>query len=349
MHQTTSRAPFFAATDHPIVKVGLVVWDAVAAAKNYSQLFQLGPWAFCEFAPTVSTLRDEAVDEDSFRVRVATNTIGDKEIELVQPLGQPNPYRAFLDERGEGIHHLGFAATDDYDTLVASAAAHGLTIEMEAIYPGPRRLVHFGPWQELGIFLEYSDVPAPELTPWGRHNQPGTGWISMEEKRIAQIGIVTDDSERMARRYHELFGIGPWVLYDFKPPAGEARVLHDIPVEPGTDHLIKAAIADHTNLQFELLQPVIGPSTHLEYLLDKGPGAHHLSFDVVDDHDELVATMQDRGIGIEMAGLGGDAFLYTYLATRDELATFWEVVKFFPEEDVMAGAYGVYPPEGTEV
>lgn len=338
-------SPFFPAMDQPITKIGLVVRDAARTAKSYSEMFELGPWSFYDLEPAVTSLAGRPHAGGCFGVRLAANQIGDKRIELLQPLYGTSPYRNFLQERGEGVHHLAFPPTNQYGGLIASAPEYGLTVEMEAAWPGSQRRLLVGPWQDLGILIEFSDLAPTDLAPWGHFRSPRPGWISVEKKRIGQIGIVTDDSERMARRYHELFGIKPWVLFDFKPPIGNARLLHDVTVCPGTDHLIKAAIADHCNLQFEFLQPVIGPSTHLEYLQARGQGAHHLSFDIVDDHDELVANAQARGLGIEMAGIAGDAYLYTYLDTRDRLGTFWEVVKFYPEEDIMAGAYGIYPPE----
>ena len=34
--------------------------------------------------------------------------IGNMQIEIIQPDDKPNPWREFLEKRGEGIHHIGF-------------------------------------------------------------------------------------------------------------------------------------------------------------------------------------------------------------------------------------------------
>ena len=38
--------------------------------------------------------------------------IGNLSLEFIQPDNKPNPWRGFLDTRGEGIHHLGFRVQD---------------------------------------------------------------------------------------------------------------------------------------------------------------------------------------------------------------------------------------------
>jgi hypothetical protein len=106
---------------------------------------------------------------------------------------------------------------------------------------------------------------------------------------------------------------------------------------------IRAAIARHGGLEIELLQPVLGPGTHMDFLQTIGPGAHHVSLGEVDNHDEFVASLQAHGVDIEMAGVAGPAFRYTYLDTQQTLGTVFELIKFDAEADVMAGLYGTYP------
>ena len=83
----------------------------------------------------------------------------------------------------------------------------------------------------------------------------------------------------------------------------------------------------------------------MEFLREIGAGAHHLSLGDSVHHDQSVAALQSHGIGVEMAGVAGPAFLYTYMETQQALGTVLEVLKFDPEADVMAGLYGVYPPD----
>lgn len=337
--------PLVKAMDLKIAKVGIVVRDAVQTAKRYSRLFGVGPWNFHDLEPTLSVLQGKPVERAACGVRVARADLGDKRLELVQPLYGASCPMAYLWERGEGVHHLGLGAVDGYDELLARLERGGMRIETMGELDGSRRFAQFGSWQGLGVLFEVSE-PGPGLPePWGRFEAPGQGAVESTDKRIAQIGIVTDDAEAMARRYWELLGTGPWYLFDWRPPVGEAKVLHGVAVQPGVECRIRAAIADHPNLQIELLEPVSGPSTHMEYLRSHGAGSHHLSFDIVDDHDEAVEALGAEGIEIEMQGLAGPAYQYTYMATQRQLGTVWEMVKFYPEEDETAGLYGTYPPE----
>ena len=77
----------------------------------------------------------------------------------------------------------------------------------------------------------------------------------------------------------------------------------------------------------------------------RGQCAHHLSFDVVDDHDEIVASVKKRGIEVEMTGEIGDAAIFTYLATKNELGTTFELAKVHPGVEDKTVPYGSYPPD----
>ncbi|MFC2031482.1 VOC family protein [Chloroflexota bacterium] len=338
-----TREPLIKGMDLQITKVGIVVHDAVRTAKLYSRLYGLGPWTFHDIEPSLAVFQGKPGDGATCGVRLAVAELGDKKVDLVQPLYGSSCPMAHLWERGEGIHHLSLNLPDGYDALLEMLKREGVRVETEGEVSGQGRFVQFGSWQSLGVLFEVWEPGAGLPEPWGRLEAPGRGAVETAGKRIAQIGIVTEDAEGMARRYWELFGIGPWLLFEWRPPVGEAKVLHGVPVQPGVETVIRAAIADHPNLQIELLEPVTGPSTHMEYLRTHGPGPHHLSFDIVEDHDETVEALGAEGIVVEMQGLAGPAYQYTYMATQRQLATVWELVKFFPEEDVDAGMYGTYP------
>ena len=70
------------------------------------------------------------------------------QIELIQPNEAPSTWRKFLDEHGEGMHHLAFQVRDS-KAQVARAEAAGL------------RLVQHGTYGDGGG--EYNDLDAPEL------------------------------------------------------------------------------------------------------------------------------------------------------------------------------------------
>jgi hypothetical protein len=66
--------------------------------------------------------------------------VGALELELIQPLeGENNAYRQFLDERGEGIHHILFE-TQDMDGTVSLVKEQGVEVLQngDGIRPGTR-------------------------------------------------------------------------------------------------------------------------------------------------------------------------------------------------------------------
>jgi methylmalonyl-CoA/ethylmalonyl-CoA epimerase len=47
-----------------------------------------------------------------WRVRISNTKVGEHEIELLQPSGGASALQEFLDERGEGVHHIAYLADD---------------------------------------------------------------------------------------------------------------------------------------------------------------------------------------------------------------------------------------------
>jgi methylmalonyl-CoA/ethylmalonyl-CoA epimerase len=70
-----------------------------------------------------------------WRVGIYNIMMGDIELELLQPLEGQDLLREYLDNVGEGIHHIGFA-TDDIEKATERMAAMGIKKIMGA--PGPK-------------------------------------------------------------------------------------------------------------------------------------------------------------------------------------------------------------------
>ena len=77
---------------------------------------------------------DKVIDVPEQKVRVAFIPVGEVTIELVQPTSEDSPVAAYLEKRGEGMHHLALQV-DDLSAALAELAEQG----MQLIDKTPRR------------------------------------------------------------------------------------------------------------------------------------------------------------------------------------------------------------------
>ena len=103
-------------------------------------------------------VHEQAVREDQ-GVKAALLTIGESDIELLEPLGPDTPVGRFLERRGEGIHHI-CLQTDDIDKELADLKAKGV----ELIDQEPRqglvgRICFLHPRSTKGVLVELAQPP----------------------------------------------------------------------------------------------------------------------------------------------------------------------------------------------
>ncbi len=108
-----------------LFQVGIVVRDLKESMKTYGTLLGISDWTEVEVNSStiaIMTYHGKPVDH-SFKA--AFTMLGDLMIELLEPLEGPGIYRDFLNEKGEGIHHLGHARVDDLDAAVQALEEAG--------------------------------------------------------------------------------------------------------------------------------------------------------------------------------------------------------------------------------
>lgn len=97
-------------------------------------------------------------------VKAALLTIGASEIELLEPLAAGTGVARFLEQRGEGLHHLCFATNDVYRELTV-ARARGLDLIDHQPRQGLAGLVCFlHPRASHGVLIEYAQPPLQTYT-----------------------------------------------------------------------------------------------------------------------------------------------------------------------------------------
>ena len=125
-----------------------------------------------------------------------------------------------------------------------------------------------------------------------------------------QCAVVVANLDDAVRRWGDLLAIGPWTAYRLEPPLLKDMLYHGEEVEFSLRH----ALAWQGDLQFELVQPLGGPSIFSDHLADHGEGLHHIG-KYVPDHPGAVTEalgagfiplQSARGFGAE----GDGAFAY---------------------------------------
>jgi len=128
----------------------------------------------------------------------------------------------------------------------------------------------------------------------------------MKAGDIIQVAHVVRDLDRTMRYYWETFGIGPWEVYTFAPPAVRNSTYRGRP----SDHTFLLAVTWRGGAQFELMQPLTGRSIYDECLETKGEGLHHIKL-YYPDCGQALEGFRRQGIEVVQSGkIDEDVFYY---------------------------------------
>lgn len=122
----------------PIVQVGIVVHDAEATAAAWTSRFKIAPAHIVDWPVPGKNLEESATyhgQRGNFRMRLAFIELGPVQIEFLQPLEGQNIYSDFLEEHGEGLHHILFEAKDP-EAIIAGIGAPVLQSGGSTLRPG---------------------------------------------------------------------------------------------------------------------------------------------------------------------------------------------------------------------
>lgn len=97
----------------------------------------------------------EATVEDQ-GVKAALLTIGNSEIELLEPINENGGVAKFLERRGEGLHHICFE-TDDVDAELEATKQKGIAVIDQKPRVGLAGMICFlHPKANHGVLIEYA-------------------------------------------------------------------------------------------------------------------------------------------------------------------------------------------------
>ncbi len=135
-----------------VTQVGLVVRDIEKSVEQFSQIFGMEK-------PPISITAEYDKAQTSYmgkpteaQAKLAFFHMGQVSIELIEPIGGPSTWQAFLDAKGEGVHHIAFRVkgTDDVTAILGQ---QGIKIEQHGLYTGGQ-YTYLDSSPQLGVILE---------------------------------------------------------------------------------------------------------------------------------------------------------------------------------------------------
>jgi len=133
-----------------IQQVAFVVHDIAAAERFFAG--KLGVSRFCRFNDIEVNESEYRGAPGKFHYHLSLGYAGDLAVELIQHLSGGSIYKEFLDEKGEGMHHLGFLVSD-HERTVRDFATNGYPVAQGGRIGGSR-FAYFDARPVCGAYLE---------------------------------------------------------------------------------------------------------------------------------------------------------------------------------------------------
>jgi methylmalonyl-CoA/ethylmalonyl-CoA epimerase len=107
--------------------VAVVVRDLDRAMEHYTNDLGIGPWVVYTLSP--DWIRDMTFrgTQQGYVYKLALCNVGPVLYELIESVQGPNHYEEFLNERGEGVHHLGYFV-EDIDAEISKMESRGFSL-----------------------------------------------------------------------------------------------------------------------------------------------------------------------------------------------------------------------------
>jgi catechol 2,3-dioxygenase-like lactoylglutathione lyase family enzyme len=137
-----------------IVQVGVVVKD-LEKTVEYLTALGLGPFSIRTVTHPSATVHGEKV---FYEVRLAKSQQGPVELELIENQKGKTIHKEFLDEKGEGLHHVKFTVRD-FDATLDKFARKGIGILQMDKPVGGGGMAYLETTKIGGLMIEISQRP----------------------------------------------------------------------------------------------------------------------------------------------------------------------------------------------
>jgi methylmalonyl-CoA/ethylmalonyl-CoA epimerase len=150
-----------------ISQIAIVVRDIDAALESYHRALGWGPWNVYEHKPP--TLHDTYLHGKPVEYTMigAEAHVGDIDVELLQPVDGPSIYKEWLEEHGEGLHHIAVmrATPEEAEETMRHFAGLGADVLMEGRIGESIHYYYLDTGPLLKVIIESGTGHAVDLSP----------------------------------------------------------------------------------------------------------------------------------------------------------------------------------------
>jgi methylmalonyl-CoA/ethylmalonyl-CoA epimerase len=213
------------------------------------------------------------------KVRVAFFRVGEVRLELLEPTDPASTVAAFLEKRGEGLHHIAFTV-EGIEDRIAELKQSGLRMIDEVPRPGAHhtRIAFVHPKSTFGVLTELCEpVGGPGSVPATRgRRKPGA---MTPVKAINHIGIAVRSIAARRAFYEGTLG----------------AVFEGTEMLPGQQ--VRVGYFRVGDVRLELLEPVDPDSIVAKFLEKRGEGLHHIAF-TVEGIEDRITELEQSGVQV---------------------------------------------------
>lgn len=139
--------------------------------------------------------------------------------------------------------------------------------------------------------------------------------------RITQISLVVRDLRKTMETYHQLLRWGPWDVFEHTAPLHHDSRIGDQPVAFSMLGAETYVGDPGSGMNFELLQPLDGPSLWQQHLDTKGEGIYSIAvmFKTPEESEAAKRHFEAAGMPVTMAARIGDHIEYYYVDSEPKL------------------------------
>lgn len=146
-------------------------------------------------------------------------------------------------------------------------------------------------------------------------------------KKIVQISVIVPDAKAYAKRYNDLYGIGPWAFTDFTRETTSEMEVDGKPVP----YEMRLALCDCLNIQLELIQPLDELSVYAQFLREHGPGIHHIAAETRNGYRQTIAALGEKGNALVQSGKDSGGMEFAYVDMMKDLGLILELTNPPPD------------------